>query len=187
MALTKVTSGVRTIATDEVVTASIADDAVTTSKIADDAVTTAKVADDAVGVAQLSATGTASATTFLRGDNAWAAPVSVSAGTDLAQNPIAIGTSVTQAHGLGAAPTFFKWRLECLTAELNYSIGDVLDMTSWSATSSGNWFAPLVVDATNFTLISGNASISIYNKTTFALTTLTPANWKLTITPYLVS
>tara|TARA_R110000772_G_scaffold38565_2_gene90944 strand:+ start:1820 stop:2356 length:537 start_codon:yes stop_codon:yes gene_type:complete len=178
MALTKVTSGVRTIATDEVVTASIADDAVTT----------AKIADDAVGVAQLSATGTASATTFLRGDNAWAAPAGlVSAGTDLVQNPIAIGTSVTQAHGLGAAPTFFKWRLECLTAELNYLIGDVLDMTSWSATSSGNWFAPLVVDATNFTLISGNASISIYNKTTYALSVLTPANWKLTITPYKVT
>ena len=37
------------------------------------AVTNAKVADDAVGVDELSATGTASATTFLRGDNAWAA------------------------------------------------------------------------------------------------------------------
>ena len=35
------------------------------------AVTNAKVADDAVGVAELSATGTASATTFLRGDNSW--------------------------------------------------------------------------------------------------------------------
>ena len=35
------------------------------------AVTNAKVADDAVGVAELSATGTASATTYLRGDNAW--------------------------------------------------------------------------------------------------------------------
>ena len=30
------------------------------------------IADDAIGTAQLSATGTASATTFLRGDNAWA-------------------------------------------------------------------------------------------------------------------
>ena len=32
------------------------------------------MADDAVGIAELSATGTASATTFLRGDNAWVAP-----------------------------------------------------------------------------------------------------------------
>ena len=62
MALTKVTSGVRTLGTGEVVTANIADDDVTA----------AKMADDAVGVAQLSATGTASATTFLRGDNDWA-------------------------------------------------------------------------------------------------------------------
>ena len=36
-------------------------------------VTNATVADDAIGIAELSATGTASATTFLRGDNAWAA------------------------------------------------------------------------------------------------------------------
>ena len=46
---------------------------VATAMIADDAVTLAKVADDAVGVAQLSATGTASSSVFLRGDNAWAA------------------------------------------------------------------------------------------------------------------
>ena len=35
-------------------------------------VTNAKVADDAIGVDELSATGTASASTFLRGDNSWA-------------------------------------------------------------------------------------------------------------------
>lgn len=46
---------------------------VATAMIADDAVTLAKVADDAIGVDQLSATGTASATVFLRGDNVWAA------------------------------------------------------------------------------------------------------------------
>jgi hypothetical protein len=67
---------------DTVSTAKIQDDAVTTAKINDDAVTAAKIdanavgnsamADDAVGIAELSATGTASATTFLRGDNSWA-------------------------------------------------------------------------------------------------------------------
>ena len=39
----------------------------------DNTITNAKVADDAIGVAELSATGTASSSTFLRGDNAWAA------------------------------------------------------------------------------------------------------------------
>ena len=37
-----------------------------------DAVGSAAIADDAVGIANLGATGTASATTFLRGDNSWA-------------------------------------------------------------------------------------------------------------------
>ena len=41
--------------------------------IADNAIGASQMADDAVGVAELSATGTASATTFLRGDNAWTA------------------------------------------------------------------------------------------------------------------
>lgn len=45
-----------------------ADDA---GALADNAVTNAKMADDAVGIAELSATGTASATTYLRGDNTW--------------------------------------------------------------------------------------------------------------------
>jgi len=43
------------------------------SQIQDNTVSNAKVADDAIGLAELSATGTASSSTFLRGDNAWAA------------------------------------------------------------------------------------------------------------------
>ena len=39
--------------------------------IDNDAITNAKVADDAIGVAELSATGTASSSTYLRGDNTW--------------------------------------------------------------------------------------------------------------------
>ena len=44
------------------------------SQIQDNTVSNAKVADDAIGLAELSATGTASSSTFLRGDNAWATP-----------------------------------------------------------------------------------------------------------------
>jgi hypothetical protein len=50
----------------------IAADAVDGTKIADNAVGNEHLEDDAVGVAELSATGTASNTTFLRGDNTWA-------------------------------------------------------------------------------------------------------------------
>ena len=69
MALTQVkTAGIEA---DAVTSAKIADDAVVAAAIADDAVVAAAVADDAVGIAQLSATGTAGNTTFLRGDNSW--------------------------------------------------------------------------------------------------------------------
>ena len=61
------------LADSAVTTAKIADSDVTTAKIVDNAVTNAKMADDAIGIAELSATGTASATTFLRGDNSWVA------------------------------------------------------------------------------------------------------------------
>ena len=60
------------LADDAVTSAKIADDAVVTASIADNAITNALMADDAVGVAELSATGTASSSTYLRGDNSWA-------------------------------------------------------------------------------------------------------------------
>jgi len=63
-----------TLANNVVDNAAMADNAVGTTELATNAVTNAKLADDAVGIAELSATGTASATTFLRGDNTWANP-----------------------------------------------------------------------------------------------------------------
>ena len=53
-------------------TAHIATGAITGSRIANDQVDNTHLADDAVGIAQLSATGTASSSTYLRGDNTWA-------------------------------------------------------------------------------------------------------------------
>jgi len=44
-----------------------------TDSLETNAVTNPKVADDAIAIAELSATGTPSSSTFLRGDNAWAA------------------------------------------------------------------------------------------------------------------
>jgi hypothetical protein len=60
------------LADNAVTTAKITDANVSTAKLADDAVTNAKVATDAIGLAELSATGTASSSTYLRGDNTWA-------------------------------------------------------------------------------------------------------------------
>jgi hypothetical protein len=51
----------------------IVDGSCSNAKIATDAITNVKVADDAIGVAELSASGTANSSSFLRGDNTWAA------------------------------------------------------------------------------------------------------------------
>ena len=64
-------------------------DSVSTIKLQDNAVTNAKMADDAVGLAELSATGTPSSSTFLRGDNAWA---SAAAGLTSVQTFTSSGT-----------------------------------------------------------------------------------------------
>ena len=51
----------------------LATNSVDSAELVDGAVDNSHLADDAVAVAELSATGTASSSTFLRGDNAWAA------------------------------------------------------------------------------------------------------------------
>ena len=61
--------------------------------LASNAVTNVKVADDAIGVAELSATGTASSSTYLRGDNSWAS---------LSSPMFAAGKVALIAHETGA-------------------------------------------------------------------------------------
>jgi len=53
----------------------LAANSVDSDNYVDASIDNAHLADDAVGVAELSASGTASSTTFLRGDNAWAVPI----------------------------------------------------------------------------------------------------------------
>ena len=58
---------------DDIVDAGMmADNSIDSDAYVDASIDNAHLADDAVGVAELSATGTASSSTFLRGDNAWA-------------------------------------------------------------------------------------------------------------------
>ena len=72
MGLTKISS--EGIKPGEVKSTNIADDAVTQGAIDDNNIINAHLQDDVVGIAELSATGTASSSTFLRGDNSWVTP-----------------------------------------------------------------------------------------------------------------
>ena len=93
MALTKVTSDVRTLGNNEVGSAQISANAVTSSELADNAVTSSKISDDAVGLAEM-AHGTDG---NLISYDASGAPAHVATGS---VNQILV------SNGAGAAPTF---------------------------------------------------------------------------------
>jgi len=99
------------------------------------------------------------------------------AGTPLVLNPYAISTKTTTAHGLGVVPVYVEWIWECLTANLNYSVGDKI-------------IGPFLVnamalkDATNLTILTLNVLPGFIDKNTLTTATITAADWKLTLTPY---
>ena len=96
------------IAADAITGAKIADDAIDsehytdgsidTAHIANDQITNALMADDAIGVAQLSATGTASSSTFLRGDNSWTTVTIPKLDTPVISGTLAVNDSGTVSH-----------------------------------------------------------------------------------------
>ncbi len=109
------------------------------ARIADDAVTLAKMADDAIGVAQLSATGTASNTTFLRGDNAWAAP----SGGKILQHKVHSASNPLEYNNNMTTSTEF-WSTTFTPTASNSTVLINVHWTGYHADSSdGYWFGGL--------------------------------------------
>lgn len=103
----------------------------------------------------------------------------LTAGTPAIQIPYALSATVTQAHGLGVRPKLFDYVFECLDAELGFAIGDLVLLSPGAVET--------LADATSVTLIVSSNVIWLTNKTTYAAGAVTPAKWKLTVTPYLVN
>ncbi len=110
----------------------------------DNSVTSAKMADDAVGIAELSATGTADDTTYLRGDNTWA---TVEGGAGVTDADYLVGT----AHGdlsaeivVGTSP---GGELGGTWAEPTVPLGGVLGGTASAATFAADMATQAELDA----------------------------------------
>ena len=140
-------------------TASIQDDAITSAKIADDAITAALMADDAVGVAQLSATGTASASVFLRGDNAWAA---AGGGAWNFMSTVNVTGDVTSMDITGLDSTYDTYAIAFSGLKLDASANTLFRLgTSGGLITSGYKF-------NSYYTGGAGTSMIIYNSTSFS-------------------
>jgi hypothetical protein len=113
-------------------------------------------------------------------------------GTGYTRNPIngVDWDSGNIAHGLGVHPSGFFAYLQCVTAELNYTVGDRVRFDVAHYVSGASASLAVIHDATNIRVRWGNNSLpQIPNKTTLAggAVGITAANWSLTVTPYRIT
>lgn len=109
-------------------------------------------------------------------------------GTALVKNPLALNTTTTQAHGLGQVPDFLRCRMECLSSDGNWAVGDIIcfggsHYDQSDATTRG-WLVN--ADKTNVELVVGQTSVGALNKSTRAYLAIDVTKWKMTVTPYLI-
>jgi hypothetical protein len=93
------------------------------------------------------------------------------------------------AHGLGSDPDSYKVELECTSANLNYAVGDKIqlgDGNSLTEQNTADRGFHVITDGTNVTYIQAqHTNIVILNKTTGAWGNASYANgWRLKITAY---
>ena len=101
----------------------------------DNIITNAEMADDSVGIADLSATGTASSSTFLRGDNAWAAAGGLDGVTTGSGNvTITVGNLIgASGHGVDFSATTDGPQVSHAS-----EIFDDYEEGTWNVTFNGN-------------------------------------------------
>ena len=133
------------IIADAVTAAKIDTNAVDSAEIAANAVGNSEMADDAVGVAELSATGTASATTYLRGDNAWS---TIETGTSW-QAAQTTGFTAVAGNGYPCNTTSGTYTV---TLPASASVGDTIEFVDYA----GTFAASNVILAPNGLKIDGS-------------------------------
>jgi hypothetical protein len=111
-------------------------------------------------------------------------------GTTLIVSPPNQNTTYSSAHGMGATPHLVLASLKCLTANLNYSVNDVVFIQTFAFVESGaggnEYGVGISASATMLYAIVSNNGISVPDKTTQTLTAITAGSWSLRLTPYRV-
>ena len=89
---------------------------------------------------------------------------------------LSIVSGGSKDHSLGAVPNRVAAHLVCVTTDNGYAVGDIVDVTNYSASG----FGMLVVYADATSVSYGlNGTIALPHKTTRAVTGLTMANWNI--------
>lgn len=96
------------------------------------------------------------------------------------EQTVTFGGSLTLAHGLGATPTLVRLQLKCITAEGDYSIGDIYELGA-GATSGTDKSTAVWCDATNVNIRFAGAAPNISRKSFGSDFAITAAKWKLIV------
>lgn len=145
-------SGVANIANDAIIgpeistsainSARIADGTITGTDIAATTITGANIANNTLALGKLSATGTPSATTYLRGDNSWA---TIPAGADNLGNHIATQNIVSDTHNTDdLGTTAIRWKDGWFAGTVTGGTfaGSGASLTALNATNLGSGTVP---------------------------------------------
>jgi hypothetical protein len=139
--------------------------------------------DSVVGVVELATTSevkTGTSTTLAITPDALRAAIGFSDFYESTPQTIAANTQLTLAHGLGRKPVLVSVVLQCVTAQLAYSVSDevYVNLTHDQGGTASNF--SIVPDTTNINIRVGNA-ISILAKDNSAGTSITFTNWRLVV------
>lgn len=104
--------------------------------IAAGAIVGADIANTTIAVGKLSATGTASSTTFLRGDNAWAVPVSAPVNVPIIVQPVS-GNAAYTATSTNSVTILFDWQ-GATTSSANSSM--IITLPAANTVAAGSVF-----------------------------------------------
>lgn len=91
------------------------------------------------------------------------------------------GGTVTQSHGLSVRPFRTSVEAECVTADVGYSVGAVIDLGASQCLISGanNYGFTTEASATQVIMNIAAQGLAVANKSTRAVVAITPGSWRL--------